>query len=261
MRADLDSLEAVLDYRFHDRGMLDRALTHRSHVNERLPAAATPEPDVQRHNEQLEFLGDSILGFLISEELVRRFPELPEGRLSKMKAHLVSAVHLQEVARRLDIGRYLRIGRGEELSGGRGKRTLLVDAVEALLAALYLDGGMEGARNFVEEWVLAGTEIDQRALEHPAAEMLDYKSALQELAQSRKLPQPRYVTVRERGPEHSKTFTVEVRIGKEYATQADGLTKKSAAQKAARAVFERMQAPPLDPVGGNGSGSRDAEAG
>lgn len=260
MRADLDSLEAVLEYRFRDRGMLDRALTHRSHVNERL-AAATPESDVQRHNEQLEFLGDSILGFLISEELVRRFPELPEGRLSKMKAHLVSAVHLLEVARRLDLGRYLRIGRGEELSGGRSKRTLLVDSVEALLAAIYLDGGMESARSFVQEWVLAGTEIDQQALEHPSAEMVDFKSALQELAQSRKLPQPRYVTVRERGPEHSKTFTVEVRIGKEYATQADGLTKKSAAQKAARAIFERLQGPLAEPAEGNGSEALDAEAG
>jgi ribonuclease-3 len=233
MRADLDSLKAALEHRFEDDGLLDRALTHRSHVNERLAG---------RHNEQLEFLGDAVLGFLVSDALVRRLPELSEGALSKLKAHLVSATHLLQVAQKLDLGRYLQIGRGEELSGGRTKRTLLVDALEAVIAALYLDAGLEHARRFVDQWVLADMpEAYGQAVEEPAGGIVDFKSALQEWTQSRRLPQPRYVTVRERGPEHSKTFTVEVRVGKEHATQAEGFTKKSAAQKAAREMYEELR--------------------
>jgi ribonuclease-3 len=233
MRADLASLEAALEHRFEDREILDRALTHRSYVNERLTG---------RHNEQLEFLGDSILGFLVSDILVRRFSGLPEGRLSKMKAHLVSAAHLLAVARKLNLGLYLQIGRGEELSGGRSKPTLLVDALEAVIAAMYLDAGLEPARRFLDRWVLSGaSDQDEHFTGQNASDLVDFKSALQEWAHSRKLPQPRYVTIRERGPEHSKTFTVEVRIGKEHAAQGDGATKKSAAQKAAREMYEQLQ--------------------
>jgi ribonuclease-3 len=232
MRADLDLLKAALEHRFEDDGVLDRALTHRSHVNERLTG---------QHNEQFEFLGDAILGFLVSDVLVRSFPELPEGALSKMKAHLVSATHLFEVAQKLDLGRYLQIGRGEELSGGRSKRTLLVDSLEAVIAALYLDGGLEPARRFVDRWVLENVpEFYGRAVEESGS-IIDFKSALQEWTQSRRLPQPRYVTIHERGPEHSKTFTVEVRVGKEHATKAEGFTKKSAAQKAAREMYEELR--------------------
>jgi len=172
---------------------------------------------------------------------VERFPEYREGELSRLKAHLVSAAHLHGVARRLDLGSYLELGRSEEMSGGRAKKTLLVDALEALMAAIYLDGGAQAARSFVAAHVLdapyfgdedAGTDIQ------PA--ISNFKSALQELAQSRKLPQPRYSIVRERGPEHSKTFTVEVRVGKEWSGQAEGRTKKVAAQRAARGVYERL---------------------
>jgi ribonuclease-3 len=146
------------------------------------------------------------------------------------------------VARRLDLGSYLELGRSEEMSGGRAKKTLLVDALEAILGAMWLDGGLEAVRSFVAAHVLdapffgdeeAGTDIQ------PA--ITNFKSALQELAQGHKLPQPRYTVMRERGPEHSKTFTVEVRVGKDWTGQADGRTKKIAAQRAARGVYERLR--------------------
>lgn len=238
MRAELTTLEQRIDYRFSEPELLRRALTHSSLANETRAAGS-----VLHDNEQLEFLGDSILGFLISEALVRRHPGQTEGELSRQKAHLVSAAHLHGVARRLDLGSHLELGRSEEMSGGRAKKTLLVDALEAVIAAIYLDGGLDAARTFVHELVLdapvsgdveAGTDIQ------PA--ITNFKSALQELAQHRKLPQPRYTIVRERGPEHSKVFTVEVRVGKDWTGQADGRTKKIAAQRAARGVYERLLA-------------------
>src|SRR6202167_565732 len=236
MRADMDSVEFAAGRRFADREILRRALTHSSHVHEQALAGGDA---AARDNEQLEFLGDSVLGCLISEDLVQRHPEAAEGRLSKLKAHLVSAAWLHEAAQQLRLGEYLELGRGEEMSGGRAKKTLLVDALEALIAAIYLDGGMQPAREFIKRFVVASEaglegELSPRNL-------LDYKSALQEFAQARRLPPPRYVIVRERGPEHSKTFTVEARVGREWVGQAEGNTKKSAAQKAARDVYERLQ--------------------
>ncbi|HXM43605.1 MAG TPA: ribonuclease III [Bryobacteraceae bacterium] len=236
MRADLDSLEVAAGHRFADREILRRALTHSSHVHEQALAGGDA---AARDNEQLEFLGDSVLGFLISEDLVQRHPEAAEGRLSKLKAHLVSAAWLHEAAQQLRLGEYLELGRGEEMSGGRAKKTLLVDALEALIAAIYLDGGMQPAREFIKRFVVA-SEAGLEGEQSPR-NLTDYKSALQEFAQARRLPPPRYVIVRERGPEHSKTFTVEARVGREWVGQAEGNTKKSAAQKAARDVYERLQ--------------------
>lgn len=239
MPADLDALESAIGHRFADREMLQRALTHSSHVHERTIASG---PDGLRDNEQLEFLGDSVLGFLISEELWKRHPEAAEGRLSKLKAHLASAAWLHEAARQLRLGEYLQLGRGEEMSGGRTKKTLLVDSLEALIAALYLDGGLEIARSFVNRFVVApGVSTESEGEQQLRQNLTDYKSALQELAQARHLPQPRYVIIHERGPEHSKTFTIEVRVGREWVGHAEGFTKKSAAQKAARDVYERLQ--------------------
>jgi ribonuclease-3 len=244
MRADLAILEQRINYRFVDPELLRRALTHSSLANE----TRTPEGVPLQDNEQLEFLGDSVLGFLVAEALVRRFPEFHEGDLSRQKAHLVSAAHLHGVARRLDIGSFLELGRSEEMSGGRAKKTLLVDGLEAVIAAMFLDGGLDPVRAFVAAHVLdapfagdeeAGTDIQ------PA--ITNFKSALQELAQSRQLPQPRYSIVRERGPEHSKLFTVEVRVGRDWTGQAEGRTKKIAAQRAARGVYDRLQKdPPAD---------------
>jgi len=235
MRADVASLEARLGHCFADREILRRALTHSSHAHEQAGGATA----LARDNEQLEFLGDSVLGFLVSELLVSRFPACSEGRLSTLKAQLVSAAHLHKVAQALELGEYLKLGRSEEKTGGRAKKTLLVNAAEALIAALYLDGGMEAARAFVEGQVVEGAHLADADPAHPA--VADYKGALQELARARNLPLPRYSVIRECGPEHSKTFTVEVRIGKEWSSQGEGLSKKSAAQKAARDVYDRLR--------------------
>ncbi|HEV2446667.1 MAG TPA: ribonuclease III [Candidatus Sulfopaludibacter sp.] len=239
MRAELASLELRLSHRFADPALLHRALTHSSLANESRPGSET-----SRDNEQLEFLGDSVLGFLISEALLQRHPESAEGELSRRKAHLVSAAHLHGVSRRLDLGSYLELGRSEEMSGGRAKKTLLVDALEAVIAAIYLDGGMDATRAFVFAHILdAPIAADEDAGTDIQPAITNFKSALQELAQSLKLPQPRYSIVREKGPEHSKIFTVEVRVGKEWTGQAEGRTKKIAAQRAARGVYERLRQP------------------
>ena len=238
MRPDLTALETVIGHCFRNRELLERALTHSSHVHEK-SAADAPLAD----NEQLEFLGDSILGFLISEALVERLPGYSEGRLSKLKAHIVSAAHLYGVAESLQLGQFLQLGRGEEMSGGRTKRTLLVDALEALIAALYLDAGIEKAREFVRRAALSDLTADSESANGLVpADLTDFKSALQELARARNLPLPRYVIVKERGPEHSKIFTIEVRVGKDWVAQAEGYSKKNAAQNAARLVFEQLAA-------------------
>jgi ribonuclease-3 len=237
MRPDLSSLEAAIGYQFRNRDLLERALTHSSHVHERGASRSTPLAD----NEQLEFLGDAILGFLISEALIARLPGSSEGRLSKLKAHMVSAAHLYGVAEKLDLGQYLQLGRGEEISGGRSKRTLLVDALEALIAALYLDAGIECVRDFVIGRVAGDPALDAVfSADHLSTALTDFKSALQELARARHFPLPRYVIVKEKGPEHSKTFTIEVRVGKDCVAQADGHSKKDAAQSAARIVLEQL---------------------
>ena|SRR5690242_9133797 len=236
MRAELASLESRINHRFSDPEMLLRALTHSSHANEARSGVASSE-----HNERLEFLGDSILGFLISEALMERFPKYREGDLSRLKAHLVSAVHLYGVARRLDLGSYLKLGRSEEMGGGRSKRTLLVDALEAVIAAIYLDGGIEPVRQFVAMHVLNAPPHDGDTTDAEVSSgITNFKGALQELAQARKLPRPNYVVLQEKGSEDSKTFTVEVRVGREWTAQADGRTKKIAAQRAARGVYERL---------------------
>ncbi len=231
VEVESEALQAALGYRFAGRDLLARALTHRSSIQEKnLDAASASD------NEQLEFLGDAILGFVVSDALLAAHPAYPEGRLSKLKAHLVSASHLHEVAVRLRLGDYLLLGRGEEMSGGREKKALLANAVEALIAALYLDGGMEPARRFILHHIIG--EDSPGADESLAT---DYKSALQELAQSRRLPQPRYAIVEERGPEHAKTFLVEVRVGREWVSRAEGMSKKSAGQKAAQQILQRLE--------------------
>jgi ribonuclease-3 len=234
MIADTAVLELAISYSFRDRELLERALTHKSRVYEK-PLGTELATD----NEQLEFLGDSILGFVVSESLVRQFASFPEGRLSKLKAHLVSAAHLYRVAQDLNLGDFLILGRGEELSGGRAKKALLSDAVEALIAAMYLDGGLEPARAFIETKIVSTLGAPEDGNEHPVT---DYKSALQEMAQSLQLPPPRYVIVAEEGPEHSKTFTVEVRVGKNWISRAQGMSKKAAGQVAAQQVLAQLSA-------------------
>ncbi len=234
MPADLLVLEASLGRPFANRELLIRALTHKSLCFERKLGGEAGFID----NEQLEFLGDSILGFVVSECLIRRYPLHPEGRLSKLKAHLVSAAHLHLVARSMDLGAYLHLGRGEEMSGGREKRALLANALEAVIAAIYLDGGMDVARDFivgklVDEWDHKDSSEEDR--------VADYKTALQERAQVLSLPQPRYIIAQENGPEHSKTFVVEVRVGPAFSGRGEGLSKKAAGQSAAKSVLEALK--------------------
>lgn len=231
--AETDDLERAIGYSFRNPALLLRALTHRSHAQER-PSAEGGFP-----NEQLEFLGDAIVGFLVSEALVERFPNWSEGKLSKLKAHLVSAAHLLSAAQRIELGRFLRLGKGEEQSGGRSKKTLLVDALEALVAALYLDDGLDPARAFVRRFLLDSVSTDE-------VRTVDFKSALQELLQSRHVPPPRYVVVRERGPEHHKVFTVQIRLRGEELAEADGDSKKAAQQAAAQIALSRLKEMPID---------------
>ena len=234
MAGDLAVLEGAIGHRFTDRALLDRALTHKSRAHELIAAQTSP---ASGDNEQLEFLGDAILGFLVSECLVRRFPDAEEGRLSKLKARLVSAAHLHGVAQELALGDFLYLGKGEEMSGGREKKALLSDALEALIAALYQDGGLERTRAFIETHVVADFALPDGSV-NPSVH--DYKSALQEAAQNLGLPPPRYSTAHEEGPEHSKTFTVEVRMGASWIARAQGLSKKAAGQKAAEQILKQL---------------------
>jgi ribonuclease-3 len=238
IRARQEQLEELLGHRFQDPNLLLRALTHKSLLAEQPANGGTPLAD----NEQFEFFGDSILGFLASDYLIRLCPHFPEGNLSKLKAMLVSSAHLYETAKTLGLGGHLLLGKGEEMSGGRNKKALLANAVEAIIAAMYLDGGLEPCRRFLERYVWGGVQLEELGNVHVP---VDSKSALQELAQARKLPVPRYAIVHESGPEHAKIFTVEARVGKEMTAQAEGASKKAAGQLAAERllrVLREMQA-------------------
>jgi ribonuclease-3 len=231
MSSEQEELEAKLGYSFQNRGLLERALTHRSRFSEQPPANQVGD------NEQLEFLGDSILGFIVSEVLVLKHPNAREGHLSKWKAHLVSAAHLHRCALELGLGEFLLLGRGEDMSGGREKKALLSDALEALIAALYIDGGLSAAQTFIEARILHALPD---ASDPTSLDMLDYKGALQERAQSLGFPPPRYVTVDAEGPEHSKVFTIEVQLGGRMRSRATGSSKKVASQRAAGHLLDEL---------------------
>jgi ribonuclease-3 len=245
---DIKELEHEIGHRFHNRAQLEQALTHSSYARELDSlngdgSEATHTAD----NEQMEFLGDAVLSLVTSQTLFQHYPHFREGQLSKLRSHLVSAGHLIRPAKKLKIGRFLRLGRGEEKSGGRSKVALQVDALEAVLAALYLDGGLEEPRKFILEQII---EPELKRLKKTVAQGLpitDYKSALQEALHVVSRPQPEYVLVKEEGPEHCKTFTVEVRIGQnhgkpEYVGHGTGTTKKKAEQNAAREAFDYLGA-------------------
>ncbi len=243
---DIATLEEVLGYQFKRPELLQQALTHSSQARE-FEALKPAETTRAADNEQLEFLGDAVLSLVTTEELFQRFPHFREGELSKLRAHLVSEKHLISVAQRLELGSYLRLGRGEEKSGGRQKTALLVDALEAVLGAVYLDGGMEDARRFVLQRIV-NPELERNGSSLPVT---DYKSALQEKLQANGRPQPTYVLVKEHGPDHSKTFTVEARLHKTdhhgkaaFVGRAEGSTKKNAEQDAARQVLEYLASVP-----------------
>jgi len=244
---------------FQRAELLEQALTHSSRAKE--VEAANPAPGASGNraadNEQLEFLGDAVLGLVTTEELFRRFPQFSEGQLSKLRAHLVSKNHLIRVAGQLDLGRYLRLGRGEEKSGGRSKAALLVDALEAVLGAVYLDAGLDVSRALILEHIVL-PELEVIISSGIAGKITDYKSALQERLQAEGRPQPAYVMVKESGPDHQKIFTIEAHLlsapngSPEFVGRAQGSTKKTAEQDAARRVLEYLD---LQVSVGNG-GSR-----
>jgi ribonuclease-3 len=223
----LSELEQKLGYSFRSRALLDRALTHRSFANERVGENCP-------HNEAMEFLGDSVLGFVVSAWLLERFPDQAEGKLSKMKAYLVSESRLVELAEDLDLGSYILLNRGEEKTGGRQKRALLADAYEALIGVLYVDGGITVAERFLRR------ELRQKLMSLDPASMIgaDYKSALQERLQADGGPGPEYVVVEVMGPDHRRTFRVELRIGGRAISTGEGHTIKLAQQEAARVALE-----------------------
>ncbi len=238
---DITALEESLGHHFQRRNLIEQALTHSSQAREleSLASGSASSGD----NEMLEFLGDAVLGMVTSEALFQRFPGFREGHLSKLRAHLVGQRHLLRVAEQLQIGRYLRLGRGEEKSGGRSKATLLVDALEAILAALYLDGGWSVAREFILRTIV-NPELAHMNLETSSMPVMDFKSALQEKLQATARKQPVYRLVKEEGPEHKKTFTVEVKLSEletgEFVARAQGTTKKRAEQEAARQVLDYL---------------------
>ena len=222
--------ERRIGYTFQRGELLTRALTHKSYSHEAKDGAA-------RHNETFEFLGDSVLGFVIGDLLFNHFPELDEGALSKMKAYLVSAPSLSEKARSYGMGEVILLGVGEEKTGGRKKDSLLANLFEAVIAAIYLDGGIEPARQLIERTF--ATSI--RAIDEQDLLFHDYKTALQELAQGRGLLLPEYNVIDEVGPDHDKTFIVEVRVGSLFA-RGEGSSKKEAQQQAARHALREMAA-------------------
>jgi ribonuclease-3 len=247
---EIMTLEESLGHHFQRPELLEQALTHSSQAREvealSASGGAALNPGLSSgDNEMLEFLGDAVLGLVTSETLFHRFPEFQEGQLSKLRAHLVGQRHLLRVAEQLQIGDYMRLGRGEEKSGGRNKASLLVDALEAILAALYLDGGWTVARDFIVRMIVE-PELAHMKLETSAIPVMDFKSALQEALQARGGPQPVYALVKEEGPEHKKTFTVEVKLPDigmaEFVGRAQGPTKKRAEQEAARQVLEHLTA-------------------
>jgi len=230
LRDEFDLLERAIGYRFRDRGLLEHAMTHTSKANEDVSGGVVD-------NESLEFLGDALLGFVVADVLFREFPQFDEGEKSKMKAVLVSTASLARQAEALHLGDHLLLGRGEEKTGGRRKQALLADGYEALLAAIYLDGGVEHARAFIlREFADQIDEVRRHGLSGQ-----DYKSALQELLQARELPLPEYRLVGKAGPDHNKLFEVEVAVRGEAVARAMGTSKKEAEQEAARAALDKLR--------------------
>lgn len=223
----LSQLEQKIGYSFRSRALLDRALTHRSFANERVGENC-------QHNESMEFLGDSVLGFVVSAWLLERFPDFSEGKLSKMKAYMVSESSLVELAEALDLGSYILLNRGEEKTGGRRKRALLADAYEALIGVIYVDGGIGVAEKFLRR------ELRQKLLGIDPSSMIgaDYKSALQERLQGAGVPAPEYAVVEVSGPDHRRSFRVELRVDGRAITTGEGNTIKLAQQEAARTAIE-----------------------
>ena len=222
----IKDLEAAIGYRFNNISLLQNALTHSSYANERWHNSLLS-------NERLEFLGDAILGMTVAKYLYQNFPDRPEGELTRMRADMVCEQTLAKVAARIELGKHLLLGNGEEQGGGRKRNSILADAVESVIAACFLDGGMEAAQQFIDQFILV--EVPVRQL-HNA----DYKTALQELVQQKKNQVLTYTLVGESGPDHDKKFDVEVKLNGNVIGTGSGSSKKRAEQDAARCAMETM---------------------
>jgi ribonuclease-3 len=230
LRNEFDEIETRLGYRFRDRGLLEHALTHKSRAAEDVSGGVAD-------NESLEFLGDAVLGLVVADALFRQYPNYNEGQKSKIKASIVSTQALARQAEEIRLGDHLILGRGEEKTGGRFKQALLADAYEALIAAIYLDGGLEAAESFL--WRELKNAIDAGAVRNFVGQ--DYKSALQERVQALGRPLPEYRIAGETGPDHRKIFEIEVVVGGEVLGAASGKAKKEAEQEAARLAIARLE--------------------
>lgn len=226
---DLQDFQARYALHFDNQDLLEQALTHRSYLNEQ-------EDESLRHNERLEFLGDAVLDYIVARLLFLRYPDMPEGDLTRLRSALVRTQTLAELARGLDLGTYLRMSKGEDMTGGRNRRALLCDAFEALLGALYLDQGMEAASDFVSPLLLPLIDYILSEGLH-----IDARSKLQEWSQSAQGETPIYVVVSEEGPDHEKEFTMEVMIGEQVVGTGTGRSKQLAAQSAARNALHLLE--------------------
>ena len=236
----LDRLQQLLGYQFRDPALLDLALTHSSVAYEE-----QTEQELREDNEQLEFLGDAVLGLVVTEHLYRMYPEFSEGAWTRLRSQFVSRPHLASVALAIGLGEFLRLGKGEEKSGGRKKPAILANAVESVIAAVYLDGGMESAVRLVRTWLLDET-MEAVVEAARAGEVGDYKSMLQEYSQAHGLGQPRYQLTSETGPDHRKSFVVEVTFtdlaaNEKTLASATGTRKKHAEQEAARLALQHLR--------------------
>ena len=220
----IKDLEIAIGYRFRNITLLQNALAHSSYANERWH-------DSLKSNERLEFLGDSILGMVVAEHLYRNYPDRPEGELTRMRADMVCENALAAIAGRIGLGEHLLLGHGEEQTGGRTRNSILADAVESVIAACFLDGGMDAARGFIDRFVL--TDVPVRKLRNA-----DYKTALQELVQQKKNQVLTYTLIGESGPDHDKRFEVEVKLNGEVVGVGSGSSKKRAEQDAAHSAIE-----------------------
>ena len=224
----IKELETAIGYRFHNISLLQNALAHSSYANERWHNSLMS-------NERLEFLGDSILGMLVADHLYRNFPNRPEGELTRMRADMVCERALAVVASQIGLGGHMLLGKGEELGGGRNRDSILADAVESVIAACYLDGGMEAAKQFVDRFVL--TRVPDTKLNNA-----DYKTALQELVQQKRNQTLIYTLVGESGPDHDKLFIAEVELNGQVISRGTGTSKKRAEQAAAQNALEKLHA-------------------
>ena len=222
----IKDLEAAIGYRFKNITLLQNALTHSSYANERWH-------DSLMSNERLEFLGDSILGMVVAEYLFRNFPNRPEGELTRMRADMVCESSLARIAEQVNLGKHLLLGHGEEQGGGRNRPSILADAVESVIAASFLDGGMAAAEGLIRRFVLCNVPVSK-------LKNLDYKTSLQELVQQKKNQQLSYQLTGESGPDHDKEFFVDVLLNGAVVGKGTGSSKKRAEQDAARAAIEAL---------------------